>query len=152
MRRIRFLIASAAILTLSSAIAEGKITIVQPKGANAKKTSICSAKDGGNQLVPVPVTYLAPASSKGLTAELTGGDTKFASPPWTFKKGAALSGTLTVDIYRSKFKATHHSGGQISLRYVKGKGDPANLRWVQLINTSTPLNRAKPPLHRPLPQ
>jgi hypothetical protein len=151
MKKYRFLIASVAVLTLSGAAAEGKITIVQPKGANATKTSICPAKDGSNQLVPVPVTYLAPASSAGLMAEITGGDTKFASPPWTFNKGAALNGTLTVDVYRSQFKATHHSGGQISLRYEKGKGDPANLRWVQLINTSAPLNKAKPPYIDPFP-
>jgi len=151
MRAVRLLVASTVVLALAGPQAEAKITVAQPKAANAVNKSTCPAKDGENELEPVPVTYLAPASTKGLMNELKTGDTKFASPPWTFKKGAALNGTLTVDAYKSKFRADHFSGGLIQLRYVRGKGDPENLRWVQLIATDGPLNKAKSPYIDPFP-
>ena len=147
----RFTCAIAAVLVLGNAISEAKIDIKPPLPANAAADSKCPAGDGTNELEPLPITYLAPASTKGLIAEITGGDTKLPAPPWKFVKGAALGGTLHVDVYRSAFKDTHISGGEISLRYVKGKGDPATLRWVQLITTDAPLNGAVSPYIDPFP-
>lgn len=128
-----------------------KITIKSSGKDNLIKSSICPAGDGKNELVPFPITYLEPAASPNLFQELKSGDTNFSKSKLSFKKGKALNGTLAVDFYMSKFKQVHFSGAHIRLRYIRHKGDPEVLRWVQLINTDRPMNNAKSPYIDPFP-
>jgi len=147
MKRIS-IIAAVCILTIVN-IASAKITINGP--TKSTRLSRCPAKDGMNQLSPYPPEYVAPPDAKSPTQkELANGDTDFTG--WTFKKGPALSGTLTIDYYHSKFKSTHYSGSQIRARYNKGAGDPATLRWVQLVDTSAPKSGASSPYIDPYPE
>ena len=142
------IIAVVCILTIAN-IASAKITINGP--TKSTKLSRCPAKDGMNQLSPYPPEYVSPPDAKSPTQkELASGDTDFTG--WTFNKGAALSGTLTIDYYHSKFVSTHRSGSQIRARYTKGAGDPATLRWVQLIETNDPKGGATSPYIDPYPE
>src|ERR1039457_1015926 len=120
------------------------ITIVNPGGANHTPFSICPAVDGANQLDPDPGQYLPPpGAGQGVLAELANGNTKF--PGWNFNAGAALNGTLTISYYHSQFVGTHNSSAKIKAVYVPGAGDPATFRFVQMVETSDPLNGATSP-------
>jgi len=152
--KTKMLLVLIAVLLFSALnTAQAKITVKGPTKKNLTKDSFCPAKDGYNFLDPQPPTYLPPPSEKSaLFKELKGGDVTFKG--FTFKKGAALSGTLTIDDYHSKFLGTHNSGGQIKARYKKGAGDPNNLRWVQLVNSQMPINKPpeKYPIIDPVPE
>jgi hypothetical protein len=130
---------------------QGAITVVNPAPANHTATSTCPAADGNNKLAPDPVLYLAPpAAGQGVLAELANTkNTSFAG--WTFNVGAALNGTLTIDHYISSFAGTHYSGAQFQATYAPGAGDPANLRWVQMVDTSSPQTGATSPYIDPYP-
>ena len=79
-----------------------------------------------------------------------GGDTAFNG--WKFDYSfSSLSGTLYVDEYKAGYKDIHHGGGEINLRYEKGTDDPEDLRWIQLITTTNPLNGATSPYIDPYP-
>jgi hypothetical protein len=132
-------------LTLPAAI-----TVINPAAANHTPKSDCPALDGSNQLNPDPAQYLAPPpAGQGVLAELANGDSPF--PGWTFNAGAALNGTLTINYYHSRFVDTHFSGAQIKATYTPGPGDPSTLRFVQMIETSDPLNGATSPYVDPYP-
>jgi hypothetical protein len=122
-------------------------SIVHPTTANHKHEAY--EADSKVVLKPDPVTSLT-SVSQALKDELAGGDTSFAG--WTFDYTfTSLSGTLYVDSYKAGYKAAHHGGGEINLRYKKGTEDPTNLRWVQLITTTNPLNGATSPYIDPYP-
>lgn len=143
--------ATCFISTLNTA--QGKITVKKPKKKNFTLCSLCPVKDGYNYLDPYNLKYLDPPSEKSaIFKELKNGDVTFKN--FTFKKGAALNGTLTVDYYHSKFLNNHNSGGQIRARYKKGTGDPSNLRWVQMVNSQMPINSPpeKYPIIDPFPE
>lgn len=149
MKRTRILVSIVMAWALETLNALAAITIVNPNPANLQNNSLCPVGDGINNLIPSPVTYLAPGATPGLIPELTNGDTPF--PGWTFQNGAALNGTLTVDIYKSGFLGNHFSGGEIEIRYQRVQTDPSNLRWVQLITTTNPLGGAVSPYIDPFP-
>ena len=149
--RFRLLTFAALLVFALSISGVQAVTLVHPQTANHVHFSICPALDGINILVPDPAeggggTFLLTSPSQEIQDELAGGDSTYGD--WTFDyAGSTLNGTFTVDIYKSRFKGTHHSGSEISMRYKKGAGDPANLRWVQLVTTSDPLdpNGSDPP-------
>lgn len=120
-------------------------------GGNGSPTfSFCPASDGRNDLWPVPVRYVSAGGGDvpGLTASL-----RRLAPAFVVTAGPALSGTLTVDVYRSAFVGVHNSGGEIEARYQRAASDPTNaqLRILQFITTSDPLNGAKSPYIDPYP-
>jgi hypothetical protein len=124
-------------------------SIVHPTAANHKHGAY--EHDSKVALKPDPVKSLT-SVSQALKDELAGGDTNFAGAGWTFDYTfTSLSGTLYVDEYKAGYKAAHHGGGEINLRYKKGTGDPASLHWVQLITTNKPLNGATSPYIDPYP-
>jgi hypothetical protein len=124
-------------------------SIVNPTAANHKHRADDPAGDSKVLLKPDPVKSLS-SVSQALKDELAGGDTSFAG--WTFDYTfTSLNGTLYVDLYKAGYKAAHHGGGEINLRYKKGTGDPTNLRWVQLITTNNPIGGATSPYIDPYP-
>ncbi len=129
----------------------GDITIQGPTPANHTPTSKCPAKDGGNELNPaVPQHIPPPAATGGIIEELRSGDNPY--PGWTFTNGPALSGTLNIDYYHSRFLSAHYSGAQIQATYTPGSNDPARLRFVQMIDTTAPItNTLKGPYIDPYP-
>ncbi len=142
----------ASTLVLCSAITlPAAITVVNPAGADHTPKSDCPKLDGNNKLNPDPATLLdVPTADEGVMKELAStNNTSFAG--WTFNVGAALSGTLTINYYHSKFVGSHRSGAQIKATYVAGAGDPATLRFVQMIDTSAALNGATSPYIDPYP-
>ena len=141
-----YLILIALATTLCGALTlPAAITVVNPAGANHTPKSDCPALDGSNELNPDPATHLpAPQAGQGVLAELVNtNNTSFAN--WAFNAGAALSGTLTINYYHSKFKGDHWSGAQIEATYAPGPGDPATLRYVQMVETSDPATGATSP-------
>ena len=142
---VTLIAALSGALTLSA-----DVTIVNPAGANHTPKSTCPALDGSNQLKPDPATHLPPPQAgQGVLAELANGDSPF--PGWTFNAGAALSGTLTINYYHSVFEDTHYSGANIKATYTPGAGDPATLRFVQMIETDDPATGATSPYIDPYP-
>ena len=75
-----------------------------------------------------------PQAGQGILATL--GNGRF--PGWTFNAGAPLNGTMVINYYYSKFFGDHHSGARIDAVYTPGAGDPATLRWVQLVTSTSP--------------
>jgi len=149
--RTRALVFATLLAIAPSAGVLQAVTLVYPQSANHIHFSICPALDGMNILVPDPVEniaefFLLTSPSQEIQDELAGGDEDFSD--WTFDyTGATLSGTFTIDIYKSRFRGTHWSGSEISIRYEKGAGDPDSLRWVQQVTTTDPIdpNGANPP-------
>lgn len=133
------------ILVAGSAGPARAVTVVNASGANHISFSICPALDGANFLDPDPPVYLGTVS-QAMIDELANGDTAY--PGWTFQSATnPLAGTFTIDEYKSRFVAVHRSGSEINMRYKRGAGDPANLRWAQCITTNSPIdpNGANPP-------
>lgn len=130
--------------------ASAAIRVINAKGGDLIPFSICPAKDGANVLNPNPPTYLPPPGLLSpIRLELMFGDTAF--PGWTFRKGAALNGTLTIKKYKSRFLGEHYSGAEIEAQYVPAATDPANLHYVQLVTTSDPMTGATSPYIDPYP-
>jgi hypothetical protein len=133
------------------------ISVVYPKAANHQHRADDPASPSDSYVIlkPDPIhngpdLFSLSSVSQALKDELAGGDTKFNG--WKFDYGfSSLSGTLYVDSYKAAYKGNHHGGGEINLRYKKGTNDPANLRWIQLITTTNPLNGAKSPYIDPYP-
>jgi hypothetical protein len=133
MKRIAIVVVTAVICFCQVRYSAADVTIVRP--VNLTKKSGCPALDGFNFLVPRPPTKLPPPDEKSaIFNELKNGDTNFSN--WTFQKGGKLNGTLTIQDYHSKFIENHFSGGEIRLRYKKGAGDPANIQFVQMVNST----------------
>jgi hypothetical protein len=150
MKRNQILAVPLALILAAWPRLQAAIAIVNPVGANHTGFSICPAVDGANQLDPDPAAYLPPPpAGQGVMAELANGNTPF--PGWNFKVGAALNGTLTINYYHSKFVDDHFSGAKIKATYKPGAGDPASLRFVQMVDTSDPLNGATSPYIDPFP-
>ncbi len=130
----------AMILVLQAAppSSYGAINIVKNPNGNFTTSSTCPGNDGGNRLDPEPVLQLPPpqAGDPIFTELANTNNTAFTG--WTFQPGAALSGTLTLNYYWSKFHSIHNSGARISASYAPGGGDPAMLRWIQMADTTAP--------------
>lgn len=149
MQRVGILLIAVMIFFCRGGVAFGKIVV---KTKTTTKTSKCPAKDGSNSLKPAKLKYVSPPDTKAAVfKELKSGDISEFSK-WTCKKGKELAGTLTVDYYNSKFEGTHHSGGQIRIRYKKGKGDPSTIRWVQLVNSNDKIGSEDYPIIDPVPE
>lgn len=147
--RPRILVVAVSLLA-GWATLHAAITVVQPAGGDHVPNSICPAIDGGNELNPDPATYLAPpVAGDAILTELAGGDSPFVG--WTFVGGAALNGTLTINQYISAFVATHNSGASIKATYAPAQSDPARLRFLQMIETTDPLNGGTSPYIDPFP-
>lgn len=145
--KLQLLTASSLLVIHTLAVAG--VTITGP-GPGQKAQSTCPANDGSNSLAPNPPSLLPPpAAGSDVMNELANGDTPF--PGWTFGTGAALNGTIKISTYDSKFFGAHHSGCVMKLEYVKGAGDPANLQFIQMIETSVPLGGATSPYIDPFP-
>lgn len=138
------------------------ITVVYPTSGNHLHTAYDPAGSDGIPppdsfvfLNPDPIQnpgefFLLSAVSQVVKDELAAGDTAF--PGWTFDYTfSTLSGTMFVDEYKAQYLTDHVGGGLINTRYKKGAGDPANLRWIQLITTTNPLHGATSPYIDPYP-
>jgi len=139
----------AAFLFLGSQAVFGAINIVHT--GPIVPLSFCPAADGLNFLSPLPLVYVAPGADPALIPELVAGDTPFGAVGWGFAWGPPLNGDLLIDLYASTFVGVHQSGAEIDIRYNRAPGDPENLRWIQIIETSAPLNGAVPPYIDPFP-
>jgi hypothetical protein len=105
---------------------------------NRTRTSECPSNDGKNYLLPVTVDLLPPPQpGQGILATLSNSGW---FPGWTFQAGAPLNGTMTIEEYYSAFWGTHYSGACITAIYKPDPSDPPTLRWVQLVDTSAPIN------------
>jgi hypothetical protein len=141
------LVAAPLLLAAKASLA---FVVVYPSAANhvhsADDTSV--PLDSYVFLNPDPVEnanefFTLGGVSQAMKDELAGGDTAF--PGWTFNyNGAGLNGTLNIDLYKARYSNPHVGGGEINMRYEKGEGDPDNLRWVQLVTTSDPIDPAGP--------
>ncbi len=155
MKRTVIFVAMAAIYFCWMRYSAADVTVSGP--VNSTEDSDCPVSDGFNYLEPSPPTKLPPpGENSAIFDELKGGDVDFSK--WTFKQGGKLNGTLTIQDYHSKFKeGNHHSGGEIKLQYKKGAGDPANLQFVQMVNSNMPSSgvkaaKAKYPVIDPVPE
>ena len=142
---------SLALLSFGGLNARAAIKILQAVGpADHIPASVCPATDGANVLAPDPVVYLPPPGLfTPIRLELLLGDTPW--PGWTFKKGKALKGTLTVNTYKSVFDGDHYSGADIEAEYTPAATDPAGLHFTQLVTTSDPAAGATSPYIDPFP-
>ena len=63
-------------------------------------------------------------------------------PAWTFNYAAGLGGTLNINPYVPTSTRDDNGGGKIDATYTRANGDPvlANLHWIQLVTTNSPLN------------
>lgn len=139
-RRSVLVFALVALFTATLSPAAVAATYVNPPAATHIHMSICPALDGANILDPDPATPVGVASL-AMVNELAAGDTAY--PGWMFQSAIGpLSGTFNIDRYDSRFWDVHNSGAVISIRFVRGLTDPpaANLRWIQLINTNSPID------------
>lgn len=136
-------------MILVNGLALAGVTVSGPPAGQVKKSK-CPTTDGASALNPAKVKHLPPpGADSDVMKELANGDTPF--PGWTFKTGAPLTGTIKITQYDSKFAGTHRSGCDMVMEYVKGPGDPANLQFIQMVETSIPLNGGVSPYIDPYP-
>jgi hypothetical protein len=152
----------AVVVTALLAGAAQAVTLTYPNATYYVHSSQCPAGDGSNTLNPDPVhdanlTFLQLSVSADLQNELGTdgegnplGDWDYTNWSYNFT-GSTLAGTISIDVYKSRFVANHNSGCEILVRYEKGEGDPDDLRWLQMVDSNDPLNGATPPYIDPYP-
>jgi hypothetical protein len=133
--------AAALVLTSQSPTRADISHPTKNPAGNFTPHSDCPASDGDNNLDPVDLTYVPPPQAGQSVLNTLAG----SFPAWTFKPGASLNGTVTIEYYWSKFYATHNSGARIKVIYTPGAGDPSTLRWVQYIDTTKPPSKSTSP-------
>jgi hypothetical protein len=139
MKRITLILAALAVLLAARTNLHAIPPPTYGKG-NRTPSSPCPSADGSSHLDPKDVMLLPPPQAgQGVLATL--GNGRF--PGWTFNAGPALNGTMVINYYYSKFWSPHFSGARIDAVYTPGPGDPATLRWVQLVNTTSPSDGTK---------
>lgn len=122
------------------------VTVVYPSAGNHVHSSNCPAGDGESHLAPDPVGsnefFLLSGVSQAVKDELSSAtaDTSFSTWTFNYDTWATANGTIYIDVYKSVFYSNHSSGVDFHVRYVKGTGDPANLRWVQYVSPSSPFD------------
>lgn len=144
-RHLKFIAIILVLLICSPCF--GNLTVVYPDSSHHTHSSTCPSGDGSSHLVPDPVEnaddwFILTSISQKIKDELASGDTTF--PGWTFNYNTntwgTANGTLFVDIYESVFYSNHSSGAHLQARYVKGSGDPTNLRWIQYVDPENPFD------------
>jgi|GEM_PF-5360304 len=125
-------------VALMELIAAADTTVTQPNPANVRDNA--SAAGANVSLSPAVINRVGTLAQNHLAAM------QAAYPDYKFVYGGSLNGNWLINSYQAR--ADNAGGGaSMDLRYVRAKTDPslASLRFVQVIDTSAPINGGKSP-------
>ena len=143
---------AALLALLGASYASAAVTLTYPTINNYQPYLVNATGTHYVRLNPDPVGnasefFLLGSASAAVQAELPVGDQTFNQYNYDFNtKWGSLNGTFNVDRYKAGWKDNNFGGGEISLRYNRGAGDPAQgeLWFLQLITTNDVLCKPQP--------